>query len=506
MIIDCAEMAKCKTDSALISSLADQTGYWPVFSFLSSFSNLIDLAAVGLIGQKAGFSKPVEEQLRGMLDVVGVALKQVSVNSLQHAEDAKKCAQDKIRMDEEKAKRKQRILRGVWHDGRLDCVAGNGAMSELGMGDEPISLGDMEPIEDEYMVGATVAPETSSATEKAADKEIDPEAETIHSLPIIVLKNFAQKSARGDLWNVLSEWGAGLIENHVAYVIVVTEGPVATKALNKALPAKPLNTVSLSDADETNSLTYLQNKLASMSASHKYTLTAEEQAQVHKLGGRMIDLETLVYKIRTGSSIADAVDDIILRNLVELRKAAFGDDPEDTKSLPWSRAQAWKIVYELAKGNEVAYSKLLQEFPFKGSEQSLKALEEHELISVSYVDGRPDKIRPGKPVFTYVFKDLVRDTVFAASCQIEFNNAIIAKAESDIKACEAELTTLKEIASNGGEQALGLSDSFLGLGGGNALKARAKWLLQTMSGSLEKLNKLEKDNAENVKLLSSGKA
>jgi hypothetical protein len=63
MVIDCAEIGKSKTDAALISALADQTGesgsevelivgYYPVFSFLSSLNGLIDLASVGLIGQK----------------------------------------------------------------------------------------------------------------------------------------------------------------------------------------------------------------------------------------------------------------------------------------------------------------------------------------------------------------------------------------------------------------------------------------------------------------------
>ena len=62
----------------------------------------------------------------------------------------------------------------------------------------------------------------------------------------------------------------------------------------------------------------------------------------------------LVYKVRTGTSVADAVHDLIYRNVVELRKQAFGDDSEDAKSLPWNRAQAWKVVSDLAKKGEVS--------------------------------------------------------------------------------------------------------------------------------------------------------
>ena len=52
MVIDVGELSKAGSDSALVSGLANQTGYWPVFSFLNSVNNLIDLASVGVIGQK----------------------------------------------------------------------------------------------------------------------------------------------------------------------------------------------------------------------------------------------------------------------------------------------------------------------------------------------------------------------------------------------------------------------------------------------------------------------
>lgn len=52
LVIDCAELLHASSDMRLIDSLASQTGYWPVFTFLNSMNNLIDLASTGLIGQK----------------------------------------------------------------------------------------------------------------------------------------------------------------------------------------------------------------------------------------------------------------------------------------------------------------------------------------------------------------------------------------------------------------------------------------------------------------------
>jgi len=52
LIIDCAELQRTNSDTHLVDALSRQTGYWPVFTFLNSMNNLIDLASVGIIGQK----------------------------------------------------------------------------------------------------------------------------------------------------------------------------------------------------------------------------------------------------------------------------------------------------------------------------------------------------------------------------------------------------------------------------------------------------------------------
>lgn len=52
LIIDVSELLKANSEVKLVSSLAHQTGYWPVFSFMNSLNNLIDMASQGLIGQK----------------------------------------------------------------------------------------------------------------------------------------------------------------------------------------------------------------------------------------------------------------------------------------------------------------------------------------------------------------------------------------------------------------------------------------------------------------------
>ena len=99
---------------------------------------------------------------------------------------------------------------------------------------------------------------------------------------------------------------------------------------------------------------------------------------------------------------------------------------------------------------------------------------------------------------------LITDPVFRATSQIEYNNAVITKTEGEIKNCEEELQKLRDIVmTDGGNDALGVTAN-PGLWKSSAVKERAKWLLDKMGKSVEKLNILEKDNAEMVKGLSNG--
>ena len=122
------------------------------------------------------------------------------------------------------------------------------------------------------------------------------------------------------------------------------------------------------------------------------------------------------------------MEDIITRGVGELRKKAFGDDADDAKDLPWTRTQAWGLMKQLAKEGEVrssffchffnlpirpdcqlqiSYHSTLINFPFKGDEMALRNMEHSELITITTHNGRPSTIRPGKPVYKFVFERVV---------------------------------------------------------------------------------------------------
>ncbi|PIL23760.1 hypothetical protein GSI_13510 [Ganoderma sinense ZZ0214-1] len=495
IVIDVAQLSKATSDTALVAGLASQTGYWPVFSFLNSVNNVIDMASVGIIGQKAGLSSSLTEQLKSILDVVARGLSRGNNAQRAYREKQAKQAQRNAERAEENKALQEKILKGVWHDGRVDAVSGNGVMSELGVGVEPFGDSDADHPDigdDEKSGSSTVAEDLKQRQKRFED------VEAVSSMPVVVIKNFEAKGPGGvrkeELLNVLAQWAATLADNkfQIAHVIVVSDNRENVKALAKALPSKPLNQISLSDADNASALAFVKQKLQDSGVDVEFT--RDQTSYIERLGGRASDLESLVHKVRSGMSVQEAVDDVISRGCSELRKNAFGDDVEDAKSLPWTREQAWFLMKQLARQPEIPYHEVLTDFPFKneGDETSLRSMELAELITIGTVNGRPSTIKPGKPVYKWVFERLVQDPAFQASQDIGFNKKVIASSEAIVKACEDELLTLKDVDA-------GTANWW---GSKRAVEMRANFLLKKMRAAQEKIETLERQNIQLKKLLA----
>lgn len=484
LVIDCDAIAKtAKNDALLTTALANETGYWPVFSWLSSINSLIDLAAVGLIGSKAGFATPVDAQLKQILGVV--------TNSLQHLNE-----ETRKRLEKEEKKRlaaEKKLLNSTQAPPAPETESAAAHLEEKAANFANNAVQTIQHL--------VLTDESEEDGKKKKKKSFD--------APVVVIKQFHHKGIKQSvLHQVLAEWSAELVTNGIAHVIFVSDNPVGMgKELAKALPNVPFQGIVLADADEDKARSYVANKLREMgklpdlsgnTTSAKAALAAQaasrnnrepmqallnrrqsgtELAQtddssepvasevsvespvsadsasvlddetatwVDKLGGRLTDLETLVQKVSLGQTVQSAVEDIISRTVVELRKNAFGDDSSEASSLPWTREHAWLIVEHLAKKGEVSYYGLLHT-DFKGNEAPIKSLEQAEIISVRHHDGRPAVIRAGRPVMQEAISRLVADKVFSDTQTLLSNNATIESAEKSMRTIESEISEISQM-------------------------------------------------------------
>ena len=221
-------------------------------------------------------------------------------------------------------------MRGIWHDPRQDVIAAPG-VGELGVGDEKFSEKDV----DRTPAGALALKEThmipgvDDVDRNGPKSKGQPETEqsAVRAMPLIVLRNFSSStgaSGRDAVMDVLARWAATLAEGGLAHVVVLADNREDSRALAKALPARPLVSVALTDADAASARSLMQSRLRLAGA--KDTLTEQELLAIDKLGGRTSDLAGVLRKVRAGASVEAAVEEIVARGAGELRKTAFGDE------------------------------------------------------------------------------------------------------------------------------------------------------------------------------------
>ncbi|GAA5872893.1 hypothetical protein JCM1840_005881 [Sporobolomyces johnsonii] len=508
LTIDCRAICKnARSDTKLVSELASAVGYWPQFVLAASLNNMIDLASVGLIGQKAGFSSSLDTQLKAILEVTSTALTSLT-RSIQSRTLAASASASKRREGAETRAHIVEQLQGEGvRDGRIDTVAGNGAMSELGGGVERGGAHEGDQDEGEGKV-QIVGPKSSALVKDAArsvkkaavagNGEVVEEARMeVERLPVVVIKGFADKGeAKQDvLWQVIADWAAVLVENQVAHVIFTSDSVTIAKPLAKALPSKPFNMITLSDASLPSSLQYLSSKLSAFPTPQ--TLPPSSYPAVARLGGRQTDLELLVQKIRAGQTVEEAVEDIVGRSAGEIRKNFFGDDEEEAKGLRWSREQAWALVKGLTEKEELKYAETLLK-TFGGDETALRALENAEMISIHHRDGRPSVIRPGKPVYRSAFALLLSDTVFRSTLEYRAVLSALSTAQADLGAAQAGLIELSKLFTP--------DQGRWTFGGGSRtpreVEVRVGKLLGKMKASEEAIEKLGAEKERLLKVLA----
>jgi hypothetical protein len=105
----------------------------------------------------------------------------------------------------------------------MDCVAGIGIMSELGIGDEIMTEADIDVVREKITdAGTNQGMETSEHEKVATDETVSrqmiaEDTQAVESLPLVVISNYPAKG-REDLVNVLAQWAAALVESRASEV------------------------------------------------------------------------------------------------------------------------------------------------------------------------------------------------------------------------------------------------------------------------------------------------
>ncbi|KAJ2377863.1 mitochondrial escape protein 2 [Coemansia sp. RSA 2607] len=384
IVIDANKLAAQHSDLEQMTLLARQLGWWPVFNSIISITNAIDLMVAATTGSKAGISATPESQVRRILECLALVLTKIRHNT------------------ETKA---------------------------------------------------------LSSAEHKAPKTIPPT-----EVPVIVLENFMDKEL--PFSKAILEWSASVVEAGLAHCIVTTSGISGYHEIQRAQPQRAASLMSLDDETPMGAISLLQKQLSAsrhvLQQRQQQHQTISDQEQVEPssesadiatgdqiamaasvLGGRLEDLQLFVQKVQTGESVSAALEDIIQRSITEIRKYAFANDSEVGQlEHTWTPEQFWYLLTELARDGSVEYDRMHSSTLFSGNDAALLGLAEAQLITMTYDNDRPSRIRPGRPVYKAAFERIIEDPGFASSMNIKMNKKFIELETAKIRKAEEELALL----------------------------------------------------------------
>lgn len=441
LTLDCKPLQEARGDASTIAAAADQVGYRPVFSWINNISGLIDLAAQGMTGSKAGFSETLENQLIKIWGKTTAALKSIALDGRKKDDKDAKLSDDEY-LDSHPERRPVVVIENWLHKN-----------SEPGAA----------------MVYDQLAEWAASLT-------------TSNIAHVIFLTNdvsFSKSLSKALPDRVFRQISLGDCSPEIAkrYVIQHLDfgaepGPITGN--NKTGHGKE------GEDDDT--------EIRPLTPSQQRQDLRELDTVIGQLGGRLTDLEFFARRIKAGETPSKAVQEIIDQSASEILKMYLllqggNSSSSSNDSRQWTSSQAWTLVRELAHHEEgLRYNELLLSDPFKSSsggsgEKSLAALEQAELITIQSQHGRPYRILPGKPVYRPAFQQLVADEVLRAKFELLWMGDAIASENSTVEKCEQELRLLSGLARQPPE-----------------LLGRVTWLLAKVRKSQERIERLERDS------------
>lgn len=246
--------------------------------------------------------------------------------------------------------------------------------------------------------------------------------------PIIVIDRFSSKSEiNGFVYKELAEWASLLVQMNLAHVVFLTESISAVSLLSQALPNQIFKNMVLSDATPEAARRYVLKN---------FTKELDLDA-IEPLGGRMLDLQAFIRRIKSGESEYEALNKMRIQATEQITQMFLSDTTV-------RGAQAFDLIEMLAEREYITLKDIRYKPIFKSDpEKALLELEKDGLIAISRDRGMLDKIRPAKPLFRLAFDDLMKDEYAFKLLKAAYYIKIVAFEAGRIKKWEEELKNFK---------------------------------------------------------------
>lgn len=310
--------------------------------------------------------------------------------------------------------------------------------------------------------------------------QLNPEAK-----PVIVINNFLRKSESSNdfIYKSIAEWAGQLIQSNTAHVIFITLDSGSTLHLTNALPNQVFKSISLADASHQSAKQYVSQQLK----QEKEVSNLDDCLE--PIGGRMLDLQAFVRRVKSGESAQDALKEMIHQAAEQITTffLNISENPSAGSEIIWTSAQIWALMRSLAEKEAVLFEELVKSplfAPSYDTVSTLSVLEKNDLIALKRDKGIVSSITTGRPLYKAAFVELVSDKEIFKIYETYYYNVLIKLENAKIAKLEDEIAKIG-----------GLSDIKL-------MKERLEYVAKKVTASTEKVQGYEA-NIKDIQTIGS---
>lgn len=264
--------------------------------------------------------------------------------------------------------------------------------------------------------------------------------------PVVVINNFLRKAEGGNdfIYKTMAEWAGQLIQSNTAHVIFITSDSGSTLHLTAALPNQVFKLISLADASHQSAKQYVTSQL-------KQEKLLNLEVCLEPIGGRMLDLQAFVRRVKSGESADDALSEMVHQAAEQITTFFLNitEKPESGSDITWTTAQIWALMRLLAKEDAVDFSELVKLPLFVSSFETvstLSVLEKNDLISLKRDKGIIKTVTTGRPLYKAAFQELVGDQKIFQVYESYFYKTLISMENAKVLKMEDEVSKIGSIS------------------------------------------------------------
>lgn len=381
LLIDCKPIQEARGDAATINATAAEVGYRPVFSWMNSFSSLLDLAAQGTIGVKSGFSETLDTQLAKIWQNTATALKQIALSERKKTDKDASLSDDNY-LEAHPERRAVVIIDNFLHKNEDNSIVYD-KIAEWAAGLTTSNIAHVIFLTDDISYSKSLG----------------------KALPDRVFRQIA-------LGDITPEVAKKFVITHLDSDEDPSGGTV------KLTPAQRRE--DLSELDEC--IDTLGGRLTDLEFLARRLKTGQTPKKA-------------VQEI-----IEQSASEIMKMYLIAGDKDGRKWSPEQAWYLVKAIAECEQLRY-----NEVLLSNIFSSSTTPtatNGEAALEALSQAELITIKSSKGRPERIKAGRPVYQAAFKLLTEDKVLKSRLDLAILTELTKIEATNIEKCENELVSL----------------------------------------------------------------